>query len=68
MTTPISIRTVGADERAAWEPLWKGYQTLTPYAAKRLATNELTERANYCVGNTKHFLRVAGIFVVPCGT
>jgi GNAT superfamily N-acetyltransferase len=23
----ISIRPVGADERAAWEPLWKGYQT-----------------------------------------
>jgi GNAT superfamily N-acetyltransferase len=23
----FSIRPVGADERAAWEPLWKGYQT-----------------------------------------
>jgi GNAT superfamily N-acetyltransferase len=28
MTTPnITIRPVPADERAAWEPLWKGYQT-----------------------------------------
>jgi GNAT superfamily N-acetyltransferase len=23
----LSIRPVSADERAAWEPLWKGYQT-----------------------------------------
>jgi GNAT superfamily N-acetyltransferase len=23
----IVVRRVGADERAAWEPLWKGYQT-----------------------------------------
>ena len=23
----FSIRPVGVDERAAWEPLWKGYQT-----------------------------------------
>jgi GNAT superfamily N-acetyltransferase len=28
MTTPsIAIRRVGANERADWEPLWKGYQT-----------------------------------------
>jgi GNAT superfamily N-acetyltransferase len=25
-TKDIIIRAVGADERAAWEPLWKGYQ------------------------------------------
>jgi GNAT superfamily N-acetyltransferase len=23
----VAIRPVGTDERAAWEPLWKGYQT-----------------------------------------
>jgi GNAT superfamily N-acetyltransferase len=27
MTADIVIRPVGTDERAAWEPLWKGYQT-----------------------------------------
>lgn len=28
MTSPrIDIRPVGTDERAAWEPLWKGYLT-----------------------------------------
>ena len=26
-TASIAIRRVGAQERAAWEPLWKGYQT-----------------------------------------
>jgi GNAT superfamily N-acetyltransferase len=26
MSAGIGIRPVGADERAAWEPLWKGYQ------------------------------------------
>src|SRR5262245_27882962 len=26
-TTDIVIRPVSPDERAAWEPLWKGYQT-----------------------------------------
>jgi GNAT superfamily N-acetyltransferase len=26
-STEIVIRPVGTDERAAWEPLWKGYQT-----------------------------------------
>jgi GNAT superfamily N-acetyltransferase len=25
-STNVVIRPVGADERAAWEPLWKGYQ------------------------------------------
>ena len=25
-TLDVVIRPVGADERAAWEPLWKGYQ------------------------------------------
>ena len=28
MTAPkTTVRRVRADERAAWEPLWKGYQT-----------------------------------------
>jgi GNAT superfamily N-acetyltransferase len=27
MTADVVIRPVGTDERAAWEPLWKGYQT-----------------------------------------
>jgi GNAT superfamily N-acetyltransferase len=27
MTSRIEIRSVGKDERAAWEPLWKGYLT-----------------------------------------
>jgi GNAT superfamily N-acetyltransferase len=27
MAKHIDIRPVGTDERAAWEPLWKGYQT-----------------------------------------
>jgi GNAT superfamily N-acetyltransferase len=27
MSADIVIRPVGTDERAAWEPLWKGYQT-----------------------------------------
>lgn len=26
MNQPVHIRPVGADERAAWEPLWAGYQ------------------------------------------
>ena len=29
MTAPkTTVRRVRADERAAWEPLWKGYQTI----------------------------------------
>ena len=32
MTANVEIRAVGADERAAWEPLWQGY--LTFYKAK----------------------------------
>jgi GNAT superfamily N-acetyltransferase len=27
VTADIVIRPLGLDERAAWEPLWKGYQT-----------------------------------------
>jgi hypothetical protein len=27
VTANIVIRPLGPDERAAWEPLWKGYQT-----------------------------------------
>ena len=27
MTSDISIRPIGPDERAAWEPLWNGYLT-----------------------------------------
>lgn len=27
MSSGVEIRPVGKDERAAWEPLWKGYQT-----------------------------------------
>jgi GNAT superfamily N-acetyltransferase len=27
MSADIVIRPLGPDERAAWEPLWKGYQT-----------------------------------------
>jgi GNAT superfamily N-acetyltransferase len=27
VSSGVEIRPVGKDERAAWEPLWKGYQT-----------------------------------------
>ena len=27
MNAPVAVRPVGKGERAAWEPLWKGYQT-----------------------------------------
>jgi hypothetical protein len=27
----VEVRAIRADERADWEPLWKGYQAATPY-------------------------------------
>ena len=37
----LAIRPVGADERAAWEPLWRGYQAFYKVALPA-ATNDIT--------------------------
>jgi GNAT superfamily N-acetyltransferase len=37
--TDVAIRAVGADERAAWEPLWQGYLTFYKATLAPLATD-----------------------------
>ncbi|HLL28732.1 MAG TPA: GNAT family N-acetyltransferase [Xanthobacteraceae bacterium] len=44
MTARLTIRPVGQDERAAWEPLWKGYQTFYEVALPAGATDKAWER------------------------
>jgi len=44
MTARFAIRPVGKGERAAWEPLWKGYQTFYEVALPSEATDKAWER------------------------
>jgi GNAT superfamily N-acetyltransferase len=44
MTARFAIRTVGKGERAAWEPLWKGYQTFYEVTLSEEATDKAWER------------------------
>jgi GNAT superfamily N-acetyltransferase len=44
MTARFAIRTVGKGERAAWEPLWKGYQAFYEVALSEEATDKAWER------------------------
>ena len=44
MTARFAIRPVGKGERAAWEPLWKGYQTFYEVALPKEATDKAWER------------------------
>ncbi|UZE46766.1 GNAT family N-acetyltransferase [Rhodopseudomonas sp. P2A-2r] len=37
--TEVVIRPVGADERAAWEPLWNGYLTFYKATLPQIATD-----------------------------
>lgn len=39
MAAPILIRPVGANERAAWEPLWQGYLKFYKASVPQAATN-----------------------------
>jgi hypothetical protein len=32
----VEVRAIRADERADWEPLWKGYQAATPIRTTHL--------------------------------
>jgi hypothetical protein len=53
MTKPgIVIRRVGADERADWEPLWKGYQTFRRPKAKPLTLTGFPAAARKVPVNT----------------
>jgi GNAT superfamily N-acetyltransferase len=44
MTAPFAIRPVGKGERAAWEPLWKGYQAFYEIALSDEVTDKAWER------------------------
>ena len=44
MSAAITIKPVGRDERAAWEPLWKGYQTFYEVALSDETTDVLWQR------------------------
>jgi GNAT superfamily N-acetyltransferase len=44
MTARLLIRSVGKSERAAWEPLWKGYQAFYEVALAAEATETAWER------------------------
>ena len=44
MTARFAIRPVGKSERAAWEPLWKGYQVFYEVALSAEATDTAWER------------------------
>ncbi len=44
MTAPFAIRPVGKGERAAWEPLWKGYQNFYEVALPEEATDMAWQR------------------------
>lgn len=39
MAAPILVRPVGADERAAWEPLWQGYLKFYKASVPQTATD-----------------------------
>lgn len=54
MPERVSIRPVGEDERAAWEPLWQGY--LTFYAAKLPPENSDVAWARFHDPNEPMFL------------
>ena len=44
MTARFAIRPVGKGERAAWEPLWRGYQTFYEVALSAEVTDKAWER------------------------
>jgi GNAT superfamily N-acetyltransferase len=44
MTAPFAIRPVGKGERAAWQPLWKGYQAFYEVVLPDEATDKAWER------------------------
>lgn len=44
MTARFAIRPVGKGERAAWEPLWKGYQIFYEVALPKETTDKAWER------------------------
>ncbi|MEH2469052.1 GNAT superfamily N-acetyltransferase [Nitrobacteraceae bacterium AZCC 2161] len=44
MAKNIEIRPVGADERAAWEPLWQGYLTFYKATLPAVATDTAWQR------------------------
>jgi GNAT superfamily N-acetyltransferase len=44
MTVRFAIRPVGKGERAAWEPLWRGYQTFYEVALSEEVTDKSWER------------------------
>ena len=44
MTARFVIRPVGKGERAAWEPLWRGYQTFYEVALSAEVTDKAWER------------------------
>ena len=44
MPTTFAIRPVGKGERAAWEPLWKGYQAFYEVVLADEATDKAWER------------------------
>jgi GNAT superfamily N-acetyltransferase len=44
MTVRFAIRPVGKGERAAWEPLWRGYQTFYEVALSEEVTDISWER------------------------
>ncbi len=44
MTASFAIRPVGKGERAAWEPLWKGYQAFYEIALSDEVTDKAWER------------------------
>jgi GNAT superfamily N-acetyltransferase len=44
MTVRFAIRPVGKGERAAWEPLWRGYQTFYEVVLSEEVTDKSWER------------------------
>ncbi len=44
MSNEITIRPVGADERAAWEPLWNGYLTFYESSVSKGTSDVLWRR------------------------
>ena len=51
----IIVRPVGKDERAAWEPLWKGYQTFYKVALSE-EQNDITWARLHDPGEPMHLL------------
>ena len=60
MTARFAIRPVGKGERAAWEPLWRGYQTFYEVALSAEVTDKAWERLHdpaepmFILGNKVH--------------